>query len=134
MGRLIARRVDLSSGRAADLGFVVGMHALDRGGTLITFQLHHALGDARSLGLLLRCMFGSEPPPPTQLPQMRVANVLWAAVRHGRASVRVLRGRSRMLSARGVSLPRDADEIGVSLVTCAAFELAGGWSRSRRRS
>jgi len=130
MSRLIGRRVDLTRDGPEDLGFVVGMHALDEGDTLVTFQLHHALGDARSLGLLLRRMFGSEPPSSpdesSPRPRMRPANVLVAAARHGRASLSVARARTRMLSARGVALPRDADAVGAPQVCCAAFELDGG--------
>ena len=131
MSRLIARRIDLTRGEPEDLGFIVGMHALVDGRTLVTFQLHHALGDARSLGLLLRRMFGSDPPnvhgdTSPQRPRMQPASVLLGAARHARASLSVARARTRMLSARGVALRRDADEVGAPQVRCAAFELDGG--------
>jgi hypothetical protein len=122
--RVIARRIDL--GR--DLGFVVGVHPLLDGGTLLAFSLHHALGDARSLGLLLRRMFGGKAPERSTraLPRMSEANVLRAALARPRASAALVHGRTRMLASRGVTLPRDADEIGEPRVASATFELAGG--------
>lgn len=122
--QVIARRIDL--GR--ELGFVVGVHPLCEGGALVTFQLHHALGDARSLGLVLRRMFGDrEPEPPAAaLPPMSEANVLRAALAHPRASAAIVRARTRMLATRAVALPRDGDEIGAPRLASASFELAGG--------
>lgn len=123
--RVIARRIDLSR----QLGFVVGVHPLREGGTLITFQLHHALGDARSLGLVLRRMFEgttADDPPPAR-PRMSEREVLRAALAHPRASASIVRARSRMLApGRAVSLPRDGDAIGDPRVASASFELAGG--------
>lgn len=123
--RVIARRIDLSR----ELGFVVGVHPLREGGTLLTFQLHHALGDARSLGLVLRRMFegttASDPHPAR--PRMNERAVLRAALAHPRASAGIVRARSRMLApGRAVSLPRDGDAIGEPRVASASFELAGG--------
>ena len=121
----IARRIDLSR----DIGFAVGVHPLDEGGTLLTFQLHHALGDARSLGLVLRRMFdGSTPAPPRpDRPRMSEREVLRAALAHPRASAGILHARNRMLAlGRAVALPRDADAIGDPRVASASFELAGG--------
>lgn len=120
--QVIARRIDL--GR--DPGFWVGMHRLLDGGTLITFQLHHALGDARSLGLLLRRMFGDHEPARAHGSPMTESNLLRAALARPRASAGLLHPRTRMLASRGLSLPRDADTIGDPRVAMAAFELDGG--------
>ncbi len=121
--RVIARRIELER----DLGFLVGVHPLLDGGTLLSFQLHHAHGDARALGGLLRLMFGN---PATVrasgLPRMSEANVLRAAARHPRASVTLLHPRTRMLATRAVALPRDGDEVGDPLLASAAFEVEGG--------
>lgn len=123
---VIARRIDLSR----ELGFVVGVHPLREGGTLLSFQLHHALGDARSLGLLLRRMFrGASPsPPPTSArPRMSEREVLRAALAHPRASAGILHPRNLMLApGRSVSLPRDGDVVGPPRVASASFELPGG--------
>lgn len=120
---VIARRIDL--GR--DLGFIVGVHALREGGTLLTFQLHHAHGDARSLGLLLRRMFGSgEVARSVGIPRMCELNVLRAALRHPRASAGLRHARTRMLATRAVALPRDAEAIGPPRVASATLEVAGG--------
>lgn len=121
----IARRIDLSR----DIGFAVGVHPLDEGGTFLTFQLHHALGDARSLGLVLRRMFdGSTPASPRpDRPRMSEREVLRAALAHPRASAGILHARNRMLAlGRAVALSRDADAIGDPRVASASFELAGG--------
>lgn len=127
--QVIARRIDLSR----ELGFVVGVHPLHEGGTLITFQLHHALGDARSLGLVLRRMFEgptavrAAPDPPPIRPRMSEREVLRAALAHPRASAGIVRAQSRMLApGRAVSLPREGDAIGEPRVASASFELAGG--------
>jgi len=139
---VIARRIDLSR----ELGFAVGVHALREGGTLLTFQLHHAHGDARSLGLVLRRMFeGAAPvrpghdrsdrsdrsvpsaPPPPARPRMSEREVLRAALAHPRASAGIVRARSRMLAlGRAVALPRDSDAIGEPRVASASLQLAGG--------
>jgi hypothetical protein len=124
VGEVVARRIDLSR----ELGFVVGVHPLLEGGTLLTFQLHHALGDARSLGLLLRRMFEGTAPVQTTpaRPRMSERAVLRAALAHPRASAGIVRARNRMLApGRAVALPRDADAIGPPRVASASFELAG---------
>jgi hypothetical protein len=123
---VIARRIDLSR----ELGFVVGVHPLLEGGTLLTFQLHHAHGDARSLGLLLRRMFRGEPPPRSPSaarPRMSERAVLRAALAHPRASAGILHPRNLMLApGRAVSLPRDGDVVGPPRVASASFEIPGG--------
>jgi hypothetical protein len=123
--RALSRSIDL----ARDPGFRVAIHPLDRGGALVIFQLHHAIGDARALGLLLRRMFGEDDRPtrePMSKPAMTERNVLLAALKQPSASAGLLHASRRMLASRGVALRRDGNEIGAPRVASARFELPGG--------
>lgn len=114
---LLADRIDLR----VDAPLRVTLVPLtDRGGaTLVAVQLHHAIGDARSLMFLNRRLWqlvagvAGEPLAPSAWTD-RVA--LGAAARQWRALPAIAHARHRVLARRGTALRRSGDEVGAPML------------------
>lgn len=84
-------------------------------GTRVVFQLHHALGDGRSLMLLNRALWaiasGQSPEIPAP-PAFTDAVALRAALSAARALPALRRPENRVLTRRATALRRDGDTVG----------------------
>jgi hypothetical protein len=108
---LLAARVDL----AAELPLRLTLAPLAEGGTLFALQLHHSIGDGRSLQYLNRRLWqllsgaGGAPLDAASFTDRRA---LAAIARRFAAVPAIARSRHRVLARRGTALRRSGDEIG----------------------
>ncbi|MEO8704415.1 MAG: hypothetical protein ABI867_30460 [Kofleriaceae bacterium] len=115
INRLLAARIDL----AIELPLRVTLAPLVEGGTLIAIQLHHAIGDARSLMFLNRRLWqlmngrGGEPLDAAHFSDRRA---LAAIARRFPAIPAIARARHRVLARRGTALRRSGNEIGAPML------------------
>ncbi|MEO7733919.1 MAG: hypothetical protein ABIY55_23345, partial [Kofleriaceae bacterium] len=97
----------------------VTLAPLAEGGTLLAIQLHHAIGDARSLMFLNRRLWqlmtgaGGEP---LDAASFSDRGALRAIARRLPALPAVIRGRHRVLARRGTALRRSGSELGAPML------------------
>lgn len=109
---LLAERIDLRTDAPLRLTLVP---LAGRATTLLALQLHHAIGDARSLMFLNRRLWqllrgvAGEPLAPSEWTDGRGLRM---AARHWRALPQVAQPRHRVLARRGTALRRSGDEVG----------------------
>jgi hypothetical protein len=128
--RAIAARADLA--RDLPLRVELTRMADPAGGAwLLAVALHHAVGDAKALGLLLERLWlhlGDAPaPPPPPSTQLTDAAVALAALRRPGALLRLAAPKYKLLAPRGVSLRREAaaGSPGRPILSSARLDLAG---------
>lgn len=134
--RLLCEPVDL--GRDLPLRITVAPLVDDvHGGALVAVQLHHAIGDARSLLHLNRRLWqilAGRPQPESRLGPARISDgrALAAAARHAAALPAILDARCRVLARRGQALGRRSDTIGAPMLATLRVPLDGRFSPEER--
>lgn len=128
---LIADRIDL----ATEIPLRMTVAPLAEGGTLIAMQLHHSIGDARSLMFLNRRLWqlmngaGGEP---LDAARFSDRGALKAIARRFPALPAVARSRNRVLARRGTALRRSGDDVGAPMLRSLRVPLFEGEQASAR--
>jgi hypothetical protein len=100
------------------------------GGHLLAVQLHHATGDARSLGALLLRLWshlrGEAHPSGALSQELPDRALLRLALARPWVAARLWSSEHRMMSRRGLSLQREADFVGDPALVSVRFSSLGG--------
>jgi hypothetical protein len=134
--RLLREPVDL--GRELPLRITLAPLVDDvHGAALLALQLHHAVGDARSLLHLNRRLWqilAGRPQPDSRLgpAQISDARALAGVARHAAALPAILDPRHRVLARRGQALGRRGDTIGAPMLSTLRIPLDGRFGPEAR--